>query len=118
MPLSEVAPMPAKAPCASGVIPASEPPTRHASRTPWRTSRKPLPSACAPAAQAETVPYVSPLIVCRIAIVPLAALAIISGTASGESAPGPRSRRMSCWASIVPMPPIPVPITQPTRSGS
>ena len=46
------------------------------------------------------------------------ALAIISGTVSGDTRPGPLSRSTSWASSIVARPPMPVPITQPTASGS
>ena len=48
--------MPANAATDSGVTPASVPPTTHAATSPRSTIRMPAPTACAPAAQAETVP--------------------------------------------------------------
>jgi len=42
-------------------------------------------------------------------------LAIISGTASGETAFGPLSISFSCSRSSETRPPIPVAITQPAR---
>ena len=48
--------MPSKAAIASGVTPASVPPTTQASTSPRSTIRIPAPTAWAPAAQAETVP--------------------------------------------------------------
>ena len=77
-----------------------------------------MPIACAPAAQAETVPKDCPRRSCFIAITPEAALAISSGIDSGEMRSAPSSRRMMWFASSVPMPPIPVPITEAARSGS
>ena len=53
-----------------------------------------------------------------MATAPAAALGIICGTQSGDIAPGPRSSITVCWSSIVEIPPIPVPITQPTSSPS
>ncbi len=53
-----------------------------------------------------------------MATAPAAALGIICGTHSGDIAPGPRSSITECWVSIVAIPPIPVPITQPTSVPS
>ena len=80
--------------------------------------RSAVPIACAPAAQAETVPKDWPRRSCFIAITPEAALAISSGIESGEMRSAPSSRMMMWFASSVPIPPIPVPITEATRSGS
>ena len=77
-----------------------------------------MPIACAPAAQADTVPNDCPRRSCFIATTPDAAFAISSGIESGEMRSAPSSRRMMCCVSSVPMPPIPVPITQAARSGS
>ena len=77
-----------------------------------------MPIACAPAAQAETVPKDWPRRSCFIAITPEAAFAISSGIESGEMRSAPSSRRTMWFASSVPMPPIPVPITEAARSGS
>ena len=71
-----------------------------------------MPIACAPAAQADTVPKDCPRRSCFIAITPEAAFAISSGIDSGEMRSAPSSRRMMWFASSVPMPPIPVPITR------
>ncbi len=71
-----------------------------------------MPIACAPAAQADTVPKDCPRRSCFIATTPEAALAIRSGIESGEMRSAPSSRMTMCCASSVPMPPIPVPITQ------
>ena len=71
-----------------------------------------MPIACAPAAQAETVPNDWPRRSCFIAITPEAAFAISSGIESGEIRSAPSFCRMMWFASSVPMPPIPVPITR------
>ena len=77
-----------------------------------------MPIACAPAAQAETVPNDCPRRSCFIATTPDAAFAISSGIESGEMRSAPSSRSTMCCVSSVPMPPIPVPITEAARSGS
>ncbi len=77
-----------------------------------------MPIAWAPAAQADTVPNDWPRRLCFIATTPAAAFAISSGIDSGEMRSAPSSRRMMCWASSVPRPPIPVPMTLAARSGS
>ena len=51
----------------------------------------------------------------RIDTAAAAALPIISGTASGETAFGPLVISFSCSRSSETRPPIPVAITQPTR---
>jgi hypothetical protein len=107
-----------KAAVASGVIAASLPPVTTTSASPCRISRSAMPIACAPAAQADTVPNDCPRRSCFIAITPDAAFAISSGIDSGEIRSAPSSRRMMCWCSSVPMPPMPVPITLAARSGS
>jgi len=48
----------------------------------------------------------------------VAALPISCGMPGGETSLGPRSRSTLCWATTVWMPPMPVPITHPMRSGS
>ena len=77
-----------------------------------------MPIACAPAAQAETVPKDWPRRSCFIAITPEAALAISSGIESGEMRSAPSLLQDDVLlASSVPMPPIPVPITEPRGPG-
>ena len=56
IPVGEVASSAAKAARASGVSAASEPPVTTASASPAWTMRTAAPMACAPAAQAETIP--------------------------------------------------------------
>ena len=53
----------------------------------------------------------------RMAMWPLAALAMSAGTMNGETRPGPFSSRTLCWMSSVWMPPIPVAKTTPARSA-
>jgi hypothetical protein len=77
-----------------------------------------VPIACAPAAHAETVPKDWPRRLCFIAITPEAALAISSGIESGEMRSAPSCWSTMCSLSSVPIPPIPVPITDAERSGS
>ena len=56
MPLSDSASMRPNAAVASGVMAASLPPVTTRSASPYRISRSAMPIACAPAAQADTVP--------------------------------------------------------------
>jgi hypothetical protein len=110
--------MAVKAARESGVSAASAPPATTASASPERTSRIAAPIASVPAAQADTLVCVGPCRPWRMASPAVPALAIMSGTASGETRSGPLSRSTSCWPSSVSIPPIPVPTTQPTRSES
>ena len=80
--------------------------------------RAAAPIACAPAAHAETIPHTCPRSPWRIDSAAAPALLIMSGTASGETRSGPCSSKVTWLASSVPMPPMPVPSTQPTRSGA
>ena len=74
--------------------------------------------AFAPAAQADTTPNTGPRRSWRIAIAAAPALLIIRGTASGATRAGPWSRITPKPSSRVPIPPMPVPRMQPTRSAS
>ena len=118
MPVSDRASSEAKAARDSGVSAASPPPVTTASASPDWTRRMAVPIAFAPAAHADTTPKVGPSSPWRIETWPGSALPIMSGTVSGETRVGPRSRSVSCCSSIVASPPIPVPMTQPMRSGS
>ncbi len=97
---------------------ASAPPATTPSASPAWIIRTEVPIAWAPAAHAETTPKVWPWIPWRIASAAAPALPIINGTDSGETALAPRSRSTPSCSSSEPRPPIPVPITHPTRDGS
>ena len=118
MPVGDVAPIAANAATATPAIADSAPPATTASASPASIIRSAAPIACAPAAQADITPNEEPWSPFRIATAAAAALPIRSGTASGDTALGPFSRSTSCWCSSEPSPPMPVPITQPIRSGS
>ena len=117
MPLSDSASSAAKAAVASGVSAASEPPVTTASASPAWIMRAAAPIECAPAAHADRIEYEWPRSPWRIDTAPAAALPIISGTASGETAFGPFSSSICLPCSSVPMPPMPVPIRQPIARG-
>ena len=76
------------------------------------------PIACAPLEHADTTPYVCPCRPCLIATAAAAAFGMYCGMPSGETIFAPLSRITSCWVSTVSIPPIPVAMTQPTRSES
>jgi len=117
-PDGEVASIAAKAAFASGVSVASAPPVTTASASPAWIIRSAAPIACVPEAQADITPNTGPRRPWRIASSPDAALPMISGIESGDTRSGPRTRSTSQEFSNDPMPPIPVPITQPIRSDS
>jgi len=102
----------------SGVRAASAPPVTTASASPWRIARIAVPIASAPDEHAETVPNAGPRRPWRMLSAAAAALPIISGTASGDTCLGPWSNNVRSLASIVPMPPMPVPMIEPIRPAS
>ena len=118
MPISESASSAPNAARESGVSAASAPPVTiavgvaapgsHASPTPiaWRPPRRP---------KRRRRP--GPLQPWRMLTAPAAALPIISGTASGETRFGPCSISVASFDSIVPMPPMPVPMIEPIRAS-
>jgi hypothetical protein len=89
-----------------------------ASASPCSISRAESPIACAPAAQADSVAYDGPRSPWRMDTAPAPALPIISGIASGDTLFGPCSSSTWWFSVSVPMPPMPVPMMQPTRSAS
>jgi len=74
--------------------------------------------ACAPEAHADTVPKFGPLNPNWIDTCPAAMSEIIIGMKNGLTRPGPFSSCTECWLSKVSMPPIPDPMSTPTRSRS
>ena len=74
--------------------------------------------AFVPEAHAVTSVSTGPSNPHKIDICPDAILAIIIGTAKGFTFPGPLFSIRSTVSSIVPIPPIPVPITVPARAAS
>ena len=103
---------------ASGVSAASEPPVTTASASPHWIMRQAVPIACAPAAQADSVANDCPRRSWRIDTAAEAALPMSSGIDSGETAFGPFSSSSLWFASSVPMPPMPVPISVAMRVAS
>ena len=97
---------------------ASAPPPTTASASPYWIIRSAEPIAWAPEAQAETTPKLWPRSPCFIVTAAAPALGMYCGMPSGETIFAPRSRITSCCVSTVSMPPMPVAITQPMRSGS
>ena len=102
----------------SAVRAASAPPVTTASASPDSIIRIAWPIAWAPAAQAD-IDAERLARGGRGASRPRRRRRCPSAAAptSGETAFGPRSRSTSCCSSSEPRPPIPVPITQPIRSG-
>ena len=97
---------------------ASAPPATTASASPYWIMRSAWPSAWAPPEQADTTPYIWPRSSWRIATAAAAALGMYIGMPSGETRAAPRCRITSWLASTVAIPPMPVAITHPIRSGS
>ena len=89
-----------------------------ATASPQRIARIAVPIASAPEEQAETVPNAGPRSPWRMLTAAAAALPIISGTASGETLFGPCRTSRRSLASIVPIPPMPLPTIEPIRLAS
>ena len=118
MPVGEIAPMRPNAARESGVSGASAAPVTIASASPCWIIRSAVPIAWLPAAHAETTLKTGPRSPWRSDSAADPALLIMSGMASGETESAPVSRSMSWLSSSVPIPPMPVPSTQPISSGS
>ena len=100
---------------ANSVRVASVPPATTASASPYWIMRTARPMPWAPLAHADPTWKDWPRRPCFMVIAAAAAFGMYWGTPSGETCRAPRSRITSSWVSIVPCPPIPVAITQPTR---
>ncbi len=121
MPLRDSAPMRSKAAMHSGVIPASVPPATTTSASPRSIMRFASPIAWLPVAHADDTLKPGPWAPSAIAIMPAAALGIIIGTNSGDTARTPPvsgSWNLRHSFSSVSSPPTPVPISTARRSGS
>ena len=97
---------------------ASVPPATTTSASPRTIIRVASPIAWAPVAHALETLKPGPWAPSRIAITPAAALGIIIGTKSGETARSPPSSHASHSFCSVFSPPTPVPMSTPRRSGS
>src|SRR5579875_251864 len=100
----------------SGVIAASEPPQIMASASPCWMMRAASPTAWPPVAHADTTEKLGPRAPTCMLTAPDAMLMIIIGAKNGLTRSGPRSRRIWCCSSHVCAPPMPEPMTTPTRS--
>ena len=118
MPLLDSASSAPKAARASGVSPASEPPATTASASPvWSMRSAAAERVRARGARACSTAKLGPRRPWRIDSAAAPALLIISGTDSGETRSGPRSRSVSWPSTSVAMPPMPVP-EHAARRGS
>ena len=97
---------------------ASVPPATIASTSPRWIIRAASPIECAPVEHADAIEKPGPCRPRRIAICPAAALGIIIGTKSGETARSPSSSHVLHSACRVVSPPTPVPTMTPMRRGS
>ena len=107
--------MAAKPATPSGVMAASAPPQIIASAYPPWISRNASPTACAPVVQAVATAEFGPFAPRRTDTKPAARLMMDDRMKNGETRSGPRSSRMRCSRSITSNPPIPLPMTTPTR---
>ena len=71
--------------------------------------------ACAEVEHAVQVAMFGPLAPVRMLTKPEHILMIAPGMKNGETLFGPRSLKLSCWRSIRGNPPMPDPMTTPTR---
>ena len=101
----------------SGVIAASLPPATHTSADPDRMSSTARAMACPLAAHAVVVQSLGPVNPNVRATCAAAMFGIITDTRRGLIRVGPFSASTDAWDSNAEIPPIPVPITTPTRSG-
>src|SRR6185436_8743061 len=102
---------------ASGVITASVPPAIMASASPFWIRRKASPTAWSPVVHAVAGDVLGPRARQRIETCPAAMLTISAGMKNGDTRSGPRSTRTLLIVSMTGSPPIPEPMTTPTRSA-
>jgi hypothetical protein len=96
---------------------ASAPPAIIASASPRWISRNASPIECVPVAQAVTTHELGPRAPKRIETTPDAMFVIMPGMKNGETRLAPRSRSVAAFSSIACSPPMPEPISTPTRSA-
>ena len=101
-----------------GSMTDSPPPTMATSARPEAIRRAPAAMACVPAAQAVVIVSTGPRQPNRMATCAAPALGMIIGARNGETRLAPRSSSTCCWATRVPMPPMPVPMMTADRSAS
>ena len=108
----------AKPASGSGCRQASVPPATTTSTRPARIRSSASAMASAPDAQALTGVCTPPRAPSASPTRPAGPLGISIGTVCGETRRAPLASRTSSWASIVSAPPMPVPTTTASRSGS
>ena len=96
---------------------ASVPPANITSASPYWMVLVARPMALLPEAQAVTSASTGPMRPKLMDTCPAAILAIIIGTAKGLTLEGPLVSMRCTVSSMVPIPPMPVPMMVPTRSG-
>jgi hypothetical protein len=102
----------------SGVIGASADPAMTTSASPRRINSSPSAMASPPVAHARTGHWLGPVAPSMMASCPAAMFGTIIVMRNGLTLPGPRSCRTRYSRSQVERPPMPLPITMATRSGS
>ena len=107
-----------KADTATGPIAPSAPPASITSASPRWIMWKAAPPACEPVAQAVAVAMFTPCRLKRMLVWPAQAFTMSRGTTKGLTLRGPPSISRAWFASIVSMPPMPLPIATPRRSKS
>jgi hypothetical protein len=117
-PVGESARMLAKPARLVGVRQASAPPATATSLRPLATQRAAFATAWVPVAQEVATVSHGPSSDHRIDTAAEAAFGITMGTVSGETDRSPLFWRISACCSQESAPPIPLPISTPTRSGS
>ncbi|CAM5540206.1 hypothetical protein SCYAM73S_03080 [Streptomyces cyaneofuscatus] len=114
----ESAPIRANAVTTSGVSTDSAPPATTTSQDPPSSRSRATAIAVAPEAQAVAGARDGPPAFRAMATSPAAALGIIIGTSSGETASGPEAASLAALSTRTETPPTPTPRTTPTRPPS